>query len=96
MEFLQKRFKKSQKVVGRLIDDEVVIVPISADLTAQDCIFNLDPSGSSIWQMIDGKKTGSEIRDAMVKTMDVSADVAGRDLEEFLQDLLAAGAIEEA
>lgn len=96
MKFLQKRFRKSAKVVGRFIDDEVVIVPVSADLAAQDCIFNLDPSGSVIWQMIDGRKTGEEIRDAMVATMDVSADVAQKDLDEFLQDLLTAGAIEEA
>lgn len=95
MEFLQKRFRKSQKVVGRLIDDEVVIVPVSADLAAKDCIYNLDPAGSAIWQMLDGRKTGEDIRDEMVRTMDVSADVAGRDLADFLQDLRTAGAIEE-
>jgi hypothetical protein len=95
MEYLKKRFRKSPNVVGRKIDDEVVIVPISADLAAQDSIFNLDPAGSVIWQMIDGRKTGEDIRDAMVRTMDVSTDVAGRDLAEFLQDLRTAGAIEE-
>ncbi len=96
MAFLEKRFRISKKVVGRLINDEVVIVPVSADLAAKDYIYNLDPAGSAIWQMIDGRKTGYEIRDAMVKTMDVSSEVAERDLDEFLQDLLAAEAIEEA
>lgn len=93
---LVKHFRKSQKVVGRMIDDEIVIVPVSADLAAQDYIYNLDPAGSVIWQMIDGRRTGYEIRDAIVRTMDVSPEVAERDLDEFLQDLLTVGAIEEA
>lgn len=96
MEFLQKRFSRSKKVVGRMIDDEVVIVPVSADLAAQDYIYNLDPAGSAIWQMIDGRKTVKDIRDAMVRTMEVPVDVAASDLAEFLEDLKAAGAIEEA
>ena len=96
MDYLKKCFRKSPKVVGRKIDDEVVIVPTSADLAAQDSIFNLDPAGSAIWQMIDGFKSGEEIRQEMVKTMDVDADTAGKDLVEFLEDLVSCGAIEEA
>lgn len=96
MEYLKKRFRKSSKVVGRKIDDEVVIVPISADLAAQDCIFNLDPSGSFIWHMIDGRRSGEDIRDTIVATMDVSGEIAGKDLIEFLKDLETVGVIEAA
>lgn len=95
MEYADKCFKKSQNVVDRLIGDEVVIVPVRSELAAQGTIYNLDPVGAEIWQRIDGRSSVREIREHLVKTMDVSPEQAEKDLIEFLKDLESVGAIEE-
>jgi dihydrofolate reductase len=95
MEYLKKCFKKSTKLVDRLIDDEVVIVPVSSKTLQQDCIYNLDVMGSRIWQLIDGKKTVAKIRDCIVEATDAPLKQAENDLIEFVKDLENIGAIEE-
>ncbi len=84
MEYIDKYFKKSGNVVDRLIGDEVVIVPVRSDLSVQGTIYNLDPVGALIWQKIDGTSSVREIREHIVKTMDVSREQAEKDLIEFL------------
>jgi hypothetical protein len=96
MEYMEKCFKKSQNIVDRLIDDEIIIVPVSSKLSSQGTIYNLDPVGAKIWQWIDGKNTVAKIKQYIVETMDVSCEQAEKDLIEFLKDLESVGAIEEA
>jgi 3-deoxy-D-manno-octulosonate 8-phosphate phosphatase KdsC-like HAD superfamily phosphatase len=95
MEYLGKSFRHSPKVVGRFIDDEVIIVPIGGDLAKQDSIYNLESVAAHIWRMLDGKTSVKQIRDYMVKTMEVSSEQAESDLIEFLEELKSIGAIEE-
>ena len=92
---LTKRFQPSPDIVGRFIDDEVVIVPIRGDITKQNSIFSLEHTAAKIWPMLVEKKPVGDILDFMAKSMNVSLDEARRDLEEFLGDLLSVGAIEE-
>lgn len=95
MDYISKCFKKSSEVVDRLIEDEVVIVPIGRELSAQGSIYNLDTVGAKIWQLIDGKNSVAKIRDHLVETMEVTLEKAERDLIEFLKDLEIVGAIVE-
>ena len=95
MEYRKRRFKKSPEVVGRIIGDEAIIVPVNSNLAHQDSIYNLDPAGAKIWQMLDGRNSVAEIIGQMVKDTVVSAKQAEQDLEEFLKDLEDIGAIEE-
>lgn len=96
MDYKRKRFKKSSQVVERLIDEEVIIVPVNSNLSRQDSIYNLDASGAKIWQMLNGKNTVAKIIDYMVENMDVAAQQAERDLVEFLNDLESIEAVEES
>ena len=95
MDYLNKCFRKATKIVDRIIEDEVVIVPVSPKLPSQDCIYNLDAMGARIWRLIDGKNSGTQIRDYILETTDASRGQAEKDLAEFLRDLQDAGAIEE-
>lgn len=95
MSHLTKRFKKSSNIVDRLIDDEVIIIPINSKLSSQSYVYNLDPAGAKIWQLIDGKNTVANIREHMTETTDVTCEQAEGDLIEFLKDLESAGVIEE-
>ena len=95
MDYAEKRFRKTKKIVDRLICDEVVIVPVGTELSKQGVIYNLDPVGAKIWQYLDKENSVTRIKDFMVETMDVSPEVAERDLIDFVKDLESAGAIEE-
>ncbi len=96
MDLTGKCFKKSSDIVDRLIDDEVVIVPVGGELSPQGTIYNLDAVGARIWGLLDGKKSVADIRDHLTETMEVSRERAEKDLLEFLKDLQSVGAIEEA
>jgi hypothetical protein len=95
MDCTMRCFKKSAKIVDRLIDDEIVIVPVSPELSRQGNIYNLEPVGAKIWQMINGRNTVEQIRDHIIAAMDVSPEQAEKDLIAFLKDLEDIGAIEE-
>lgn len=95
MDYINRCFKKSGDVVDRMIDDEIVIVPIKSELSKESSIYNLDVVGAKIWQLIDGKNTVAKIRDRIVETMEVTSEQAEIDLIEFLKDLENVGAIEE-
>jgi hypothetical protein len=94
--FESLRFKKSSNMVARLIDDEVVIVPISSESPRQDCIYNLDAMGARVWQLIDGKMTAGDIRDHLLEKLDVGRQQLEKDLSEFFGDLERIGAIDAA
>ena len=95
MGYMEKCFRKSSAIVDRVIDDEVILVPVSSKLSSQGSIYNLDIVGARIWQWIDGKNTVAHIKQRMVETMDVSSQRAEIDLMAFLKDLESVGAIEE-
>ena len=95
MDYMKKCFRKSSNIVERVIDDEVIIVPISSTAASQGAIYNLDQTGAKIWQWIDGRRQVSNIKEQIVGTMDVSSEQAEKDLINFLKDLENAAAIEE-
>ena len=96
MSLLQKRFSHSPNVVGRLIEGEVIIVPVSGDISRQNSIFSLEDTAAQIWTMMDGKKSVGDILDCIVATKEVAPEQAQADLVEFLDELVGLGAIEES
>jgi hypothetical protein len=58
-------------------------------------IFVLNEVGRHIWQQIDGHTTLETIRDGIVYSFRVDPDTAGRDLQEFIDEVLAEDLIAE-
>jgi hypothetical protein len=96
MSFLKKRFSHSPNVVGRLIEGEVVIVPVGGDISRQNSIFSLEDTAAQIWTMLDGKNSVADILDIIVATKEVGREQALADLVEFLGELASVGVIEES
>ena len=65
----------------RVADESVLL-----DFDSQS-YFGLDPVATLIWEGISESKTEAEIVKSITREFDVDADVALRDLQEFLQRL---------
>lgn len=94
-ELFAKRFSKDPNMVYRRIGEQCLLVPIrrqTADLTD---IYELNPLGGHIWDLIDGQRTVREIRDQLLAEFEVSPQDVEKDLSEFLAQLVELGGIKE-
>ena len=58
-----------------------------------DSIYTMNEVGSRIWELIDGEKPLSEIRDVLVNEFEVNTEETEEDLIEFFQKLEQIGAV---
>ena len=53
---------RSDDVVARVIDGAVIIVPLTTGIgDMEDDLFSLNETGTSIWNLLDGRRTIKEI-----------------------------------
>lgn len=93
MDFLEKRYKKNDDIVFRKIADEFLLVPIRNNIRNFESIFTLNDVGTRVWELIDGSRAVSAIRDCIVDEFEVSPETVTNDLQEFLQSLEETGSI---
>ena len=93
MEQQDARYERNPDYIFRRIVDEFVLVPIHQDVADMDCIYTLNPVGASVWQRLDGPASLAELQTALMDEYDVDAAVLAADLEGFLGELMAIGAI---
>jgi hypothetical protein len=88
-------FEKDGMMVGRMIADEFILVPIRQNVSDLQYMYTLNKIGSRIWQLLDTHKTVGELVAAITKEYDVEMPQAETDVIEFLDQLLEIGAVEE-
>ena len=96
MHEFEKRYQRSENMVFRKIEDEVILVPIKNNVGDMGFIFNLNGVGAFIWDLFDGTNTLVEVRDKILDEFDVSPEQAERDLEDFVDQLKEIDAIQAA
>jgi hypothetical protein len=74
------------KVVGRIVDDEAVLV-----LPEQGEVKVLNEVGSRIWELVDGTRTIREIAYHIHREFDVDEVAAEMDTLEFVSEILDLG-----
>ena len=95
MSYLDKCYQKSPEIVSRRISDEYILVPIRHNVGDLESIYTLNEVAARTWELIDGKKKLSRIRDSIVEEFDISSQEAEEDLNEFLHKLEKNGIIKE-
>lgn len=86
--------RQSSRMVSRMVSGEHILVPLASRGADIDSIFNLNPTGTFIWERIDGVKTVAEIAALVAAEFLVSAAQAATDCEEFFAQLREVQAIE--
>jgi len=95
MDFLGRVFKKSDAMVFRKIGDEYILVPIRQGAGDLDSIYTLNETAARIWDLLDGTRTGMEIRDKITEEFDITPGEAEEDLVRHLKELASIKAIVE-
>ena len=94
-DLMKAAFVRSDRMVGRRIAGEYVLVPIMGSGADVDSIFTLNRVGAFIWENFDGRTTGDDVVDALGKKFDVAADQAREDYCEFVRKLQSIRALAE-
>jgi hypothetical protein len=93
MPSLAEVFVRSDRIVGRKLAQEYVLVPIVGRGADVDSIFNLNAVGALIWEKLDGKSSGQDVVAAIVERFEVSPDRAAADYAEFVEKLVSINAV---
>jgi hypothetical protein len=87
----------SDDVVSRVIDGELVIVPLDAGVGDADDLFTLNETGAAVWELLDGERPLAVVVDEVGRRFDVPRADVEADVLEFAADLLARGfAVEQS
>ncbi len=84
---LQQVFARSERMVGRRIAGEYVVIPLAGRGADLDSILNFNRVGAFIWEQIDGHQSGRQIVTTLAARFDVDADTAASDYLDFLAKL---------
>ena len=86
-------FERSDRIVGRRLADEYILVPIVGRGAEVDSIFNLNGVGALIWERLDGRTSGEAVVEAIIERFEVDAKRAAEDYAEFIEKLVAIEAV---
>jgi len=85
---LNKIYGPSQDVVARLIEGELIIVPLTAGIgNMENDFFALDETGKAIWTLLDGKRTVAEVATELKRSYRTPLDRIRRDVMGFIAEL---------
>jgi hypothetical protein len=88
-------YARSERMVGRRIGGQFVLVPIARDVADVDSLFTLNALGTFLWERFDGRQDGNAHVAAIVQRFDVSMERAAEDYLTFVGHLLAVRAVTE-
>jgi hypothetical protein len=86
-------FERSDRIVGRRLADEYILVPLVNRGADVDSIFNLNRVGALIWERLDGRTSGEAVVEAIIERFEVDAKRAASDYAEFIEKLVAIEAV---
>ena len=89
-------FMKNQNVVFRQIGDECLLIPVANEVGDLSNIYNLNETGTKIWEYIDGDRDVMEICRLISDEYDAPPDVVMNDTVEFINDLDSIKFLQEA
>jgi hypothetical protein len=76
-------------IIWRVLDDGVVVVS-----PQQGQVRVLNQVGTTVWGLIDGRRTVADLAAALTEQYNVSPEEAGRDLRAFLAELTDRGLLQ--
>jgi len=84
---LQILHKLKSRFVARNVGNELILVPLTANVAQMNELFTLNETGKFIWENINENSTVLEIENLMIETFDIDSAIAKRDIELFLSKL---------
>jgi hypothetical protein len=79
--------KKNPDMVSRTIEDETILMPLYKTSDEINCIYTLNDVAARVWELIDGKKSLTQIKKKLLEEFDSSEKETDKELNKFLEDL---------
>lgn len=89
-------FIRNPDFVFRRIIDETILVPVHRNLAEMDCIYTLNELGALLWEKLAAPASKTYLCEVILDAYDTSKEDASADLERFLDELQAIGALQKA
>jgi len=86
-------FMRNPDFVFRKVIEETILVPVHMDVAEMDGIYTLNEIGAFIWDQLEMPLSLVNLQNLILDEYDVTPEIALSDLERFLEDLLAIGAL---
>jgi len=87
---LKKIFKQEPDTICKIIDNEIVIIPLGEDVGIKDLgsfYFLKNATAIHIWQLIDGKKNLGQIKESIMKRFEADPKKVELDMLNFIKQL---------
>ena len=89
---LQSVVAPSENVVARIIEGEVLIVPLAAGIgDSEDELYTLNESGQSIWKELDGQRSLKDVVRSLADKFDAPLSDFENDVLGFATELARRG-----
>ncbi|HEY6554534.1 MAG TPA: PqqD family protein [Vicinamibacteria bacterium] len=88
-------FARSERMVGRQVADEFILVPLVGKGADVDSILNLNRVGTFIWENLDGARDGASVVAKLVERFEVEPARAAEDYLGFVAKLVSVHALRE-
>ena len=77
----------SSSVVTRKTGNEYVLIPVSDNVADMDSVYTLNETGAFIWELIDGKKSISDLINALAEEYKIDIETAEADVLSFINKM---------
>lgn len=81
---------RNPSTAWRVIQGEAVVLALDSKM-----LRGLNPAGSRVWELIDGRRSTEEIAARLVEEFDVDLARARDEVDAFVRDLLSKGLLTE-
>lgn len=89
------RFTRNPDFVYRKVIEETILVPVHMNVAEMDGIYTLNAIGAFVWEQLVTPLSLNHLQSLILDEYDVTPEVALSDLERFMDDLLAIGALKK-
>jgi len=94
---LNRVYIPSEDVVARVIEDEIIIVPLVSGIgDMEDEIYTLNDTGRYIWDELDGKKNLNQVMEKLYKEYNSIPEDIKNEISGFITELFKRRIIVEA
>jgi hypothetical protein len=89
MDDLQRIWAKSDDIVEREIEGEILIIPLASGVgDLEDELFSVNETGREIWARIDGRRTVTQIVQELREQFAGEEELIRTDVRGFLSELI--------
>ena len=88
-------YQRNPNFIYRNIVGEAILVPMHQDVADMESIYTLNEAGAFIWECLKVPASKAEVQATFLEAYDAEPDIVAADLERFIDELVAIGALRQ-